>query len=125
LGLSDVPRAGDLFEVVSDDKTAREIAARRHEATKTEFQRTNRVRLAELFNRIQAGEVKDLNILVKGDVQGSVEALRASLEKQTSDAVRVNVIHGAVGAITESDVNLAAASGAIIVGFNVRPESAA
>ncbi len=125
LGLSDVPQAGDVFEVVQDDKTARAIALERSEQARTEVLRTNRVRLAELFNRIQKGDVKDLNLVVKADVQGSVEALRTSLEKLSTDQVRVNVIHGAVGAVTESDVNLAAASNAIIIGFNVRPEPSA
>ena len=89
------------------------------------MQRANRVRLAELFNRVQEGEVKDLNIVVKADVQGSVEALRQSLEKLSNDQVRVNVIHGAAGGITESDINLATVSDAIIIGFNVRPETTA
>lgn len=125
LGLSDVPQAGDLFEVVADERTAREIAAARQQENKNEVQRANRVRLAELFNRMQEGEIKDLNIVVKADVQGSVEALRQSLEKLSTDRVRVNVIHGAAGGITESDINLAAVSNAIIIGFHVRPETSA
>jgi len=125
LGLSDVPQAGELFEVVADERTAREIAAARQTESKNEVQRANRVRLAELFNRVQEGAVKDLNIVVKADVQGSVEALRHSLERLSTDRVRVNVIHGAAGGITESDVNLATASNAIIIGFNVRPETSA
>lgn len=125
LGLSDVPQAGDFLEVVADERTAREIAAARQQENKSEVQRANRVRLAELFNRVQEGEVKDLNIVVKADVQGSVEALRQSLEKLSTDEVRVNVIHGAAGGITESDINLAAVSNAIIIGFNVRPETSA
>src|SRR5690606_9786674 len=125
LGLSEVPQAGDFLEVVSDERTAREIAASRQEQAKNDVQRAGRVRLAELFSRVQEGEVKDLNILVKADAQGSVEALRHSLEKLSTDQVRVNVIHGAAGGITESDVNLAAASNAIIIGFNVRPETSA
>ena len=123
LGFADVPRAGDLVEVVDSEKTARQIAAERQERASNEAHRAKRVRLAELFNQVQSGDVKDLNVLVKADVQGSVEALRDSLEKASTDQVRVNVIHGAVGAITESDVNLAVASNAIIIGFNVRPES--
>src|SRR5690606_29898943 len=125
LGLSEVPQAGDFLEVVSDERTAREIAASRQEQAKNDVQRAGRVRLAELFSRVQEGEVKDLNILVKADAQGSVEALRHSLEKLSTDQVRVNVIHGAAGGISESDVNLAAASNAIIIGFNVRPETSA
>ncbi len=125
LGFSDVPNAGDLVEVVDDDRTARDIAAERAEEQKNDAQRSKRVRLAELFSQIESGDVKDLYILVKADVQGSVEALRESLEKLSNDNVRVNVIHGAVGGITESDVNLAAASNAIIIGFNVRPETTA
>ncbi|HLS91847.1 MAG TPA: translation initiation factor IF-2 [Limnochordia bacterium] len=125
LGLSDVPQAGDLLEVVADERTAREIAAARQQENRTEAQRANRLRLAELFSRVQEGEVKDLNIVVKADVQGSVEALRHSLEKLSDDRVRVNVIHGAAGGITESDINLAAVSNAIVIGFNVRPEPSA
>ena len=125
LGFSDVPNAGDPVEVVEDERTARLIAAQRAETQRSDAQRTKRVRLAELFHQIESGDVKDLYILVKADVQGSVEALRDSLEKLSSDRVRVNVIHGAVGAITETDVNLAAASNAIIIGFNVRPEATA
>src|SRR5690606_24653773 len=125
LGLSDVPQAGDFLEVVSDERTAREIAASRQEQAKNDVQRAGRVRLAELFSRVQEGEVKDLNILVKADAQGSVEALRHSLEKLSTDQVRVNVIHGAAGGIAESDVNLAAASNAIIIGLHVRPEPSA
>ncbi len=123
LGFADVPRAGDLVEVVDGEKTARQLAAERQETARNDAQRAKRVRLSELFSQIQSGDVKDLNVLVKADVQGSVEALRDSLEKAATDEVRVNVIHGAVGAITESDVNLAAASNAIIIGFNVRPET--
>jgi len=123
LGFADVPRAGDLVEVVDSEKTARQIAAERQEKASNDAHRAKRVRLSELFSQVQSGDVKDLNVLVKADVQGSVEALRDSLEKASTDQVRVNVIHGAVGAITESDVNLAVASNAIIIGFNVRPES--
>lgn len=125
LGFADVPNAGDLVEVVEDDRMARLVASNRAEEQKSDAQRSKRVRLAELFSQIQSGDVKDLYILVKADVQGSVEALRESLEKLSNDDVRVNVIHGAVGGITESDVNLAAASNAIIMGFNVRPETTA
>ncbi|HET7559944.1 MAG TPA: translation initiation factor IF-2, partial [Limnochordia bacterium] len=126
LGLSDVPEAGDILEAVSDDKTARDIADRRATNRKeTQFLRGNRLRLGELFTKSQKGEVKDLNLVIKADVQGSVEALRGSLEKLSNDEVHVNFIHVGAGAITESDVHLAAASEGIIIGFNVRPETSA
>lgn len=125
LGFTDVPNAGDVVEVLEDDRTARLVATERAQEQKDNMQRHRRVRLAELFSQIQSGDVKDLYVLVKADVQGSIEALQDSLEKLSTDQVRVNVIHGAVGGITESDVNLAAASNAIIIGFNVRPETTA
>ncbi len=125
LGLSDVPAAGDVMEVVADERIARELAEQRKAQRQAEAQRAGRLRLNELFSRLKEGEVKDLNLIVKADVHGSVEALRQALEKLSDDKVRVNVIHGATGGITESDVHLAAASDAIIIGFNVRPDSMA
>jgi len=124
LGLSDVPEAGDRFGVVKDDKTARQIAEKRQqEIREKNLKTTQRVSLEDLFEQIQQGKVKDLNVIVKADAQGSVEALKQSLLKLTNEEVRVNVIHGAVGTITESDILLASASNAIIIGFNVRPSS--
>lgn len=124
LGLSDVPDAGDRFGKVSDDKTARLIAEKRQqEIREKNLKSTQKVSLEDLFEQIQQGKVKDLNVIVKADAQGSVEALKQSLIKITNEEVRVNVIHGAVGTITESDILLASASNAIIIGFNVRPSS--
>ena len=124
IGLSDVPSAGDQFEVVKDEKMARELVEKRKFEKKQEsFQDRAKVSLDELFSQIQTGDVKTLNLIVKADVQGSVEAVRASLIKLSNDEVKVKVIHNAVGAITESDVMLAHASNAIIIGFNVRPDA--
>ncbi|HHW56591.1 MAG TPA: translation initiation factor IF-2 [Clostridia bacterium] len=124
LGFSEVPEAGDKFIVVEDDKKARELAEKRKEIQKElEFKRKQKVSLENLFKQIQEGSVKDLNIIIKADVQGSVEALKKSLEDLNNEEVRIKVIHGAVGAITETDVMLASASNAIIIGFNVRPET--
>ncbi len=126
IGLAEVPGAGDIFDAVDDEKMARELVMQRKDKAKEERNKNfHKVTLDNLFASIQEGEMKELNIIVKGDVQGSVEAVRSSLEKLTSDEVRVKVIHGAVGAISESDVMLAAASGAVIVGFNVRPDRTA
>ncbi|MBQ7901488.1 MAG: translation initiation factor IF-2, partial [Clostridia bacterium] len=126
LGLSEVPDGGDTFYVVSDEKKARDVVAKRKEKIKEETLTSNNiVSLDDLFNQINAGEVKDLNIIVKADVMGSVEAVKQSLSKLSNDEVRVNCIHGGVGGVTESDVMLAAASNAIIVGFNVRPQPSA
>ncbi|MBO5213222.1 MAG: translation initiation factor IF-2 [Clostridia bacterium] len=123
IGLSDVPAAGDQFEVVKDEKMARELVEKRKFERKQEtFQDRAKVSLDELFSQIQTGDVKTLNLIVKADVQGSVEAVRSSLLKLSNDEVKVKVIHNAVGAITESDVMLAQASNAIIIGFNVRPD---
>ena len=123
-GLSEVPLAGEPFDVVNDEKIARQIAgARTSERKAEEAKQTVKVSLDDLFDRIKEGEVKELNIIIKADVQGSVEALRQSLERLSTGEVRVNPIHGGVGAITETDVMLAAASNAIIIGFNVRPDS--
>lgn len=122
-GLSDVPRAGDTFQVVADEKVARDIATRRQVKKREEDMRvTGRLTLDDVFKRIKEGEIRELNLVIKADVQGSVEAVRQSLEKLTAEDVRVNVIHGGVGAINESDVMLASASGAIIIGFNVQPD---
>ncbi len=124
LGLSDVPEAGDNFLIVKDDKTARVIAEKRQQEIREKNLRSNqKVSLEDLFEQIQQGKVKDLNVIVKADAQGSVEALRQSLIKITNEEVRVNVIHGAVGTVTESDILLASASNAIIIGFNVRPST--
>ncbi|MBR1457472.1 MAG: translation initiation factor IF-2 [Oscillospiraceae bacterium] len=125
-GLNEVPSAGDVFNAVADERMARELAEeRRIQQSKNAMPGTKKVSLEDLFNQIQAGEMKTLNLIVKADVQGSAEAVKTSLEKISNDEVRVKVIHSAVGAINESDVMLAATSGAIIVGFNVRPDNAA
>jgi translation initiation factor IF-2 len=125
-GLDDVPTGGDIFNVVSDERLARELVEQRRNEQKEElFNARTKVTLDNLFDQMQQGEMKELKIIVKADVQGSVEAVRQSLEKLTNEEVRVNVIHTAVGAINESDVMLANASNAIIVGFNVRPDSVA
>ncbi len=123
VGLSETPEGGDPFYVVEDERAARHVVETRKQKIKDEANKARqRVNLDDLFSQIQQGDVKDLNIIVKADVQGSVEAVRQSLEKLSNEEVRVRVIHGAVGAITESDVTLASASNAIIVGFNVRPD---
>ncbi len=125
-GLSDVPTGGDIFNVVSDERLARELVEQRKTAQKEEqFNAQTKVTLDNLFDHMKQGEVKELKIIVKADVQGSVEAVRQSLEKLSNDEVRVHIIHGAVGAVNESDVMLANASNAIIVGFNVRPDATA
>ncbi len=122
LGLSEVPDGGDVFYAVEDERKAREVVEARKFKAKQEAQKQSQaLSLDNLFEQIEAGKTKDLNIIVKADVQGSVEAVRQSLERITNEEVRVNVIHGAVGAVNESDVMLASASNAIIVGFNVRP----
>jgi len=122
IGLSEVPEAGEVFYQVEDEKLARSLAERRKEEQREQhLKASSRVSLEDLFSQIQEGKVKDLNIIVKADVQGSVEAVKQSLEKLSNDEVRIKIIHGGVGAITESDVNLAQVSNAIIIGFNVRP----
>ncbi|MCF0135746.1 MAG: translation initiation factor IF-2 [Lachnospiraceae bacterium] len=122
-GLSEVPSAGDVFYMTDGDREARLLAEKVAARERVKLIEGNKkVNLNDLFGDIQAGEVKDLNILVKADVQGSVEAVKQSLEKLSNDQVQVKVIHGAVGAINESDVMLAAAANAIIIGFNVRPD---
>ena len=125
LGLDDVPEAGDEFNVVKDDKTAREIAEKRKMKLREEvLSRNASSTLEQLFSQIQEGEVKDLNLIVKADVQGSVEAIIASLEKLSNKEVRVKVTHSGVGTINESDIMLASTTGSIIIGFNVRPTTA-
>mgnify|MGYP000472309335 CR=1 FL=1 len=125
-GLAEVPAAGDIFNAVEDEKLARELVEkRRMEQKEEEFKRYQKVTLDNLFEHISEGEVLELPVIVKGDVQGSVEGVRPSLEKLSNNEVRVRVIHGAVGAVSESDVMLANASHAIIVGFNVRPDPTA
>ena len=126
LGLDGVPLAGDKFYVVKDEKTARKIAEKRQElARESALEREKRVSLEELFSQMQQGEVKELNIVLKADAQGSIEAIRKSLEELSTDEVKVRIIHAGVGPITENDIMLAAASNAIVVGFNVRPDSSA
>ncbi|MBS4022417.1 MAG: translation initiation factor IF-2 [Dethiobacter sp.] len=122
-GLTEIPEAGDTLQSVTDERTARQIAEKRAEKRRgVELKKTVRVSLDDLFKQIQEGEVKDLNIIIKADVHGSVEALRDALVKLGNEEVRLQIIHGGAGAITESDVMLASASNAIIIGFNVRPE---
>jgi translation initiation factor IF-2 len=125
-GLADVPGAGSVFNAVADERLARELAEqRRNEERAKAAAPVQKVSLEDLFSQIQAGEVKDLNIIVKADVQGSAEAVKTSLEKLSNEEVRVKVIHSGVGAISESDVMLASTSKAIVVGFNVRPDASA
>lgn len=122
-GLAEVPAAGDVFDVVEDERLAKTLVEqRKHEAKQAKFSEYQKVTLDNLFSQIAEGEMKELAIIVKADVQGSVEAVKQSLEKIQNDEVRVRVIHGGVGAINESDVMLADASNAIIIGFNVRPD---
>lgn len=125
-GLAEVPSAGDVFNAVEDERLARELVEqRKHEAKQEQFNQYQKVTLDNLFSQIEQGEIKELPIIVKADVQGSVEAVKQSLEKLSNDEVRIKVIHGAVGAVSESDVMLASASNAIIVGFNVRSDPVA
>ena len=125
-GLAEVPSAGDTFNAVEDERLARELVdQRKHEQKQEQFNAYRKVTLDNLFSQIAEGEIKELPIIVKADVQGSVEAVKQSLEKLSNNEVRVRVIHGAVGAVKESDVMLANASNAIIVGFNVRPDPVA
>ena len=126
VGLSEAPEGGELFFAVDDERAARDVVEARKQKIKEEnIKAASAVSLDDLFSRISEGDMKNLNIIVKADVQGSVEAVRQSLEKLSNDEVKVKVIHGAVGAVNESDVMLASASNAIIVGFNVRPDSGA
>ncbi|MBR6335019.1 MAG: translation initiation factor IF-2, partial [Clostridia bacterium] len=126
MGLAEVPQAGDTFDAVSDERLARELVEQRKAKAKEEqFKEFQKVTLENLFDSIKDGELKELNIIIKADVQGSAEAVKQSLVKLSNDEVRVKVIHAGVGAVSESDVMLAAASNAIIVGFNVRPDHVA
>jgi translation initiation factor IF-2 len=122
VGFSDVPEAGGTFIVIPDERLARQISLHRQEKLREkELAKLSKVSLEELYDQIKKGEVKELNVIIKADVQGSIEAIREALEKLSTDTVKVNVLHEGVGGITETDVNLAAASNAIIIGFNVRP----
>ena len=125
MGLAEVPQAGDLFYAVEDEKMARELAEqRKNEERAAQAGRVQKVSLDDLFSQIQQGDVKELNLIVKADVMGSAEAVQSSLEKLSNDEVRVKVIHSGVGAISGSDLMLAEASNAIVIGFNVRPDAA-
>jgi translation initiation factor IF-2 len=124
LGLNEVPTAGDIFKVVEDEKKARALVEQRKFVEKEEiWGNRQKITLDNLFSQISEGEIKDLNLIVKGDVQGSVEAVTTSLEKLSNDEVRVKVIHSGVGTVTESDLSLASASNALIIGFNIRPDA--
>ncbi|MCG8500343.1 MAG: translation initiation factor IF-2 [Firmicutes bacterium] len=126
IGLSEVPEGGDIFYAVEDEKKARDVVEKRKQKIKEEqFKHHHKVSLDDLFDQIKEGEMKELNIIIKADVQGSAEALKQSLEKLSNDEVRIKTIHAGVGAIRESDVMLASVSNAIIIGFNVRPDSGA
>ena len=122
LGLSGVPQAGDTLLVVADERKARQIATVRGRARQAQGQGAARVTLEDLHKQIEAGEVKELRLILKADVQGSVEALTESLERLSTDEVKLKVIHGSVGAVNESDVMLASASNAIVLGFNVKAD---
>ena len=125
IGLSETPNAGDMFRVVEDEKMARELVDQRKSEEKEEiFKTSSNITLEDLFTQVKSG-IKELNIIIKADVQGSVEALRASLIKESNEEVKIKVIHSAVGGITESDILLASASNAIVIGFNVRPDKTA
>lgn len=123
LGLSEVPQAGDKFNEVKDEKTARGMAEARKIKEKSLQQSTMRVSLEDLYSQVKEGMIKELPIIIKADVQGSIEALKGTLEKLSTDEIKVRVIHGGVGAITETDISLAAASNAVVIGFNVRPDN--
>lgn len=123
LGLSEVPQAGDKFNEVKDEKTARGMAEARKIKEKSLQQSTMRVSLEDLYSQVKEGKIKELPIIIKADVQGSIEALKGTLEKLSTDEIKVRVIHGGVGAITETDISLAAASNAVVIGFNVRPDN--
>ena len=122
VGFSDVPEAGESFIVVPDERTARQISLHRQEKLREkELSKLSKVSLEELYDQIKQGEVKELNVIIKADVQGSIEAMREALKKLSTDAVKVSILHEGVGGITETDINLASASNAIVIGFNVRP----
>jgi translation initiation factor IF-2 len=122
IGFVDVPEAGDTFIVVSEERMAKQISLYRQEKIRAkELSKLSKVSLEELYDQIKKGEVKELNVIIKADVQGSIEAMKEALRKLSMDTLKVNILHDAVGGITETDVNLASASNAIIIGFNVRP----
>ena len=122
VGFTDIPEAGEAFIVVSEERMAKQISLYRQEKIREkELSKLSKVSLEELYDKIKMGEVKELNVIIKADVQGSIEAVKEALKKLSTDAVKVNILHDAVGGITETDVNLASASNAIIIGFNVRP----
>jgi translation initiation factor IF-2 len=122
VGFSDVPEAGEPIIVVSEERMAKQITLYRQEKIREkELSKLSKVSLEELYDQIKKGEVKELNVIIKADVQGSIEAVREALTKLSTDVVKVNIIHDGAGGITETDVNLASASNAIIIGFNVRP----
>ncbi|MFC1858760.1 translation initiation factor IF-2, partial [Thermodesulfobacteriota bacterium] len=124
LGLSGVPMAGDELIAIADDKSAKQVSLHRVQKQRAvELAKSNRVSLEGLFERMKEGEIKDLNLIIKADVRGSIEALKDSLIKLSTDEVRINLVHSATGTITESDISLAAVSNAIILGFNVRPSA--
>ncbi|HBT18534.1 MAG TPA: translation initiation factor IF-2 [Clostridiaceae bacterium] len=123
LGLSEVPHAGDKFNEVKDEKTARGMAEARKIKEKSLQQSTMRVSLEDLYSQVKEGKIQELPIIIKADVQGSIEALRNTLEKLSTDEIKVRVIHGGVGAVTETDISLATASNAVVIGFNVRPDN--
>jgi translation initiation factor IF-2 len=126
IGFVDVPEAGDTFIAVSEERMAKQISLYRQEKIRAkELSKLSKVSLEELYDQIKKGEVKELNVIIKADVQGSIEAMKEALKKLSTDALKVNILHDAVGGITETDVNLASASNAIIIGFNVRPGSKA
>ena len=122
VGFTDIPEAGETFIVVSEERMAKQISLYRQEKIREkELSKLSKVSLEELYDKIKKGEVKELNVIIKADVQGSIEAVKEALKKLSTDVVKVNILHDAVGGITETDVNLASASNAIIIGFNVRP----
>ncbi|MEE1200854.1 MAG: translation initiation factor IF-2, partial [Christensenellales bacterium] len=124
IGFNDVPEAGDIINAVDDDRLSRQVAEERKDKLRAALiKEQQKTTLDDLFSQISAGQIKDLNLIIKADVQGSVEAVRQSLEKLSNDEVRVRCIHGAVGAVNESDVMLASTANAIIIGFNVRPDA--
>src|SRR5206468_11103930 len=125
LGLGGVPAAGDVIVAVSDERKARQIAAMRQEREKLKVKTVTRVTLEGLHRQIETGEVKELRLVLKADVQGSAEAVTEALERLSTDEVKLKVIHSSVGAINESDVMLASASNAVVIGFNVKPEAKA
>jgi translation initiation factor IF-2 len=122
VGFTDVPDAGEMFIVVSEERVAKQISLYRQEKLRAkELSKLSKVSLEELYDRIKKGEMKELNVIIKADVQGSIEAMEEALKKLSTGVVKVNILHDAAGGITETDVNLASASNAIIIGFNVRP----